>query len=116
MNGKNGRIILAFITLTIAPTAALPASGGAQLNAWCGARQQNTSNARRDYRHLMGYVQGATDAMIEHHEACPPDSATVGHGVDLVCQHVASNRQRWTSSKYRLTKDALAKAFPCPKE
>jgi hypothetical protein len=111
---KHRSIILAAATLLTLPTAVLPASGGAQLSAWCDARLRAGPSGRADHRHLMGYVQGATDALIEHHEACPPDEANVGHGVDIVCRYVAS-KQRWGSlSKYMLTKEALAKAFPCP--
>jgi hypothetical protein len=115
MKSNNVSTLLAIIALVGVPTAAMPASGGAQLSAWCGSVQHEGPSARRDHRHLMGYVQGATDAMIDHREACPPDDANVGHGVDIVCRYVANNRQRWSSSKYLLARDALAKAFPCPK-
>ena len=115
MKRNNGSIVLAVITLVILPPPALSASGGAQLSAWCGSSQHSGSSARGDYRHLMGYVQGAADALIEHREACPPDEANIGHGVDIVCRYVAANRQLWSSTKYVLTRDALAKAFPCSK-
>jgi hypothetical protein len=107
--------LLAAIMLATFPTAALSASGGTQLAAWCDARKLDSAQGRRDHRHLMGYVQGATDALIEHREACPPDNATVGHGVELVCAYVAAHRQDSTSTKFALTKAALAKAYSCTK-
>ncbi len=113
MKRKTVGVLFGCVAIAVLPTAALSASGGKQLSAWCNSRQQQGSRARNDQRHLMGYVQGATDALIDHDEACPPDSATVGHGVDILCRYVAQNPQRWSSSKFALTRDAFAKAYPC---
>lgn len=115
MNSKHAGIVLAIIALVAVPDAALPASGGTQLNAWCDSSRHQGPSARTDHRHLMGYIQGATDGLIDHREACPPDDANVGHGVDIVCRYVTNNRTRWSSSKYTLVRDALSKAYPCAK-
>lgn len=109
-------IIVTAIMLNMAPTAVFSASGGSQLNAWCDASKLTSAAGRRDHRHLMGYIQGSTDALIAHREACPPDSATVGHGVELVCDYVATHRHEWNSTKFSLAKSALSNAFPCSRQ
>lgn len=112
MKNKSASILWALIAMGALPTDGFAASGGTQLNAWCGS-QKHGASARGDHRHLMGYVQGASDALIDHREACPPDSATVDHGVQVLCRYVAQNPQRWSSTKFALTREAFAKAYPC---